>query len=166
MSPDLPYKIAPGRLALAGACIEERLELSELPRLADLLSDNRGAVDVKLTFSRSEDGITCITGRYKADLQLVCQRCLEPFAVQLAHTINVGIAFEGTAVKKIPASLEPLVLKQETMQLTDFIEDELLLGLPISPMHRLEDCVAGKPAMESNPAGSSPFHILKTLKSG
>ena len=166
MSPDLPYKIAPGRLAEAGACIEGRFELSKMPRLVGLLGDNRGMVNLELAFSRSEDGITCITGRYETDLQLVCQRCLEPFTVELTHTINVGIAFEGTAVKKIPASLEPLVLKQETMQLTDFIEDEILLGLPISPMHRLEDCAAGKSARERDPVGSGPFHILKKLKSG
>lgn len=166
MSPDLPYKIAPGRLAEAGACIEGRLELSKMPRLVELLSNNRGMVELKLAFSRSEDGITCITGRYKTDLQLVCQRCLEPFAVRLAHTINVGIVFEGTTAKKIPASLEPVALKQETMQLTELIEDEILLGLPISPMHRLEDCAAGEPATERDPAGSGPFQILKKLKSG
>lgn len=166
MSPDLPYKIAPRHLAEAGACIEGRLELGKMPRLAELLNDSRGMVDLKLAFSRSEDGITCIKGRYKTDLQLVCQRCLEPFAVKLARTINVGIAFEGTTVKKIPASLEPLVLKEDTMQLTDFIEDEILLGLPISPMHGLEDCAAGEPAMGRVPVGPGPFHILKDLKSG
>ena len=166
MFPDLPYKIVPGRLAEAGACIEGRLELSKMPRLAELLNDNRGVVDLKLAFSRSGDGITCINGGYRTDLLLVCQRCLEPFAVKLAHAINVGIVFEGTTLKKIPASMEPLVLKQETMQLADFIEDEILLGLPISPMHRLEDCAAGTRAAERDPAASGPFHVLKKLKSG
>ena len=166
MPPDLPYKIVPGHLAEAGACIEGRLELSKMPRLVELLSDNRGMVELKLAFSRSEDGITCINGGYRTDLLLICQRCLEPFAVKLAHTIKVGVVFEGTTLKKIPASMEPLVLKQETMQLTDFIEDEILLGLPISPMHRLEDCAAGTQAAERDPVGSGPFHILKKLKSG
>lgn len=140
--------------------------MSKMPRLAGLLSDNRGMVHLKLAFSRSGDGIVCINGGYRTDLLLVCQRCLEPFAVKLAHTINVGIVFEGTTLKKIPASLEPLVLKQETMQLADFIEDEILLGLPISPMHRLEDCAAGTQAAARDPVGSGPFHILKKLKSG
>ena len=106
MSPDLPYKIVPGHLAEAGACIEGRLELSKMPRLVELLSDNRGMVELKLAFSRSEDGITCINGGYRTDLLLICQRCLEPFAV-CSHTIKVGVVFEGTTLKKIPGRWNP-----------------------------------------------------------
>ena len=136
-----------------------------MTRLTELLSDSRGMVDLKLAFSRSEDGIVCISGRYETNLQLVCQRCLEPFALNLTHTINVAVTFAGVATE-LPVSLEPLALKQETMLLSEFIEDEILLSLPISPMHRLQDCAAGEPAMERNPVRASPFHMLKELKSG
>ena len=122
-------------------------------------------VQLKLAFSRSEEGITCVTGSYETNLRLVCQRCLEPFAVSLANTINVGITFEGATMNKLPTSMEPLVLNQETMLLTDFIEDEILLGLPISPTHQLEYCTASGPEIAHNLAGSSPFSILKELKS-
>ena len=166
MSSDMPQFIAPERLAEAGACIEGRLELHKMVRLTGLLKDNRGMVDLKLAFCRSEDGISSITGRYETNLQLVCQRCLEPFTVNLARPINVGIIFEGTTLKKLPVTLEPLVLKQETIVLADFIEDEILLGLPLSPMHKLEDCAAGEPAMEHSQTRPSPFHILNELKSG
>ena len=166
MSSDMPQLIAPERLAEAGACIEGRLELHKMTRLTELLMDNRGMVDLKLAFCRSEDGISSITGRYKTNLQLICQRCLEPFTVNLAHKINVGIIFEGATLNKLPVTLEPLVLKQETIVLAEFIEDEILLGLPLSPMHNLEDCAAGEPAMEYSQTRPSPFHILKELKSG
>ena len=166
MSSDMPQSIAPESLAETGACIEGRLELNKMTRLAELLMDSRGMVDLKLAFSRSENGITSISGRYETNLQLVCQRCLEPFTVNLAHKINVGIVFEGTTLKKLPETLEPLLLKEETIVLADFVEDEILLGLPISPMHDLEDCAAGEPAMERSHVGSNPFHILKELKSG
>ena len=165
MSSDMPLTIAPERFAETGACIEGRLELGKMTRLTGLLGDSQGTVDLKLAFARSGDGITCVTGSYETNLQLICQRCLEPVAVYLANKINVGITFAGTTTK-LPASMEPLVLEQETMLLTDFIEDEILLGLPISPMHRLEDCAVSGPATGRNPAGSSPFHVLKELKSG
>ena len=166
MSSDMPHTIAPGRLAEAGACIEGRLELHKMARLTELLMDNRGMVDLKLAFCRSEDGISSITGRYETNLQLVCQRCLEPFTVNLARNINVGIIFEGATLKKLPETLEPLVLKQETIVLAEFIEDEILLGLPLSPMHNPDDCAAGEPAMEYGQAGPGPFQILKELKPG
>lgn len=166
MSLDLPQTIAPKSLAEAGACIEGQIDLGKMTRLAEMLSEDRALVVLKLAFSLTGDGVTCITGSYETNLQLVCQRCLEPFAVKLANAINVGIAFEGVALKKIPASLEPLLLKQETMMLAEFIEDEILLGLPISPMHRLKDCAAGETAFEHHPVRSSPFQVLKKLKSG
>ena len=137
-----------------------------MTRLTGLLNDTRGMVDLELAFRRAEDGTTCISGRYETNLQLVCQRCLEPFAVNLANTINVAITFEGAVLDKLPVSLEPLALKQETMLLSEFIEDEILLGLPIAPMHRLEDCTAGESGRKHNPVEANPFHILKELKSG
>ena len=166
MSSDMPQFIAPERLAEAGARIEGRLELHKMTRLAELLMDSRGMVDLKLAFHRSEDGFIFITGRYETTLQLVCQRCLEPITVNLAHTINVSITFEGAALKKLPATLEPLILQHETIALADFVEDEILLGLPISPMHVPQECAAVESAMEHAHVGSNPFHILKELKSG
>ncbi len=136
MSSDMPQFIAPERLAEAGARIEGRIELHKMTRLAELLMDSRGMVD------------------------------LEPITVNLAHTINVGMTFEGAALKKLPATLEPLILQHETIALADFVEDEILLGLPISPMHVPQECGAVESAMEHAHVGSNPFHILKELKSG
>ena len=136
-----------------------------MTRLAELLTDTRGTVDIELFFYRNEDGLTCVTGSYDTALQLTCQRCLEPVTIKLADKINVGITFEG-ASSKLPASFEPLILVQDSILLTDFLEEEMLLGLPISPMHELRDCPAGELMTPRRNAVSSPFQILETLKSG
>lgn len=136
-----------------------------MTRLAKLLTDTRGTVDIELFFYRNEDGLTCVTGNYDTALQLTCQRCLEPVTVKLADKISVGITFEG-ALNKVPASFEPLILMQDSILLTDFLEEEILLGLPISPMHELRDCSAGELITPRRDAVSSPFHVLETLKSG
>ena len=163
MSSDLPQYIAPERLAKEGAHLEGQVKLHKMTRLAKLLKDSQGTVNLRLVFCRTENGLTCITGRYETDLQLTCQRCLEPVAVKLADSINVGITFEGSA-NKLPASVEPLVLMQDTILLADFIEEEILLGLPISPMHDLQECAAGEHFIQRDNAASSPFHILKKLR--
>ncbi len=164
MSSDLPESIAPERLAEAATCIEGRLELCTMTRLSELLGESRGMVELDLAFSRDEHGVACITGRYETSLQLVCQRCLEPFTVKLAHAINVGIARDKAGLNKLPETLEPLLLKQESIVLAEIIEDEILLGLPISPMHRLEDCAVGELPGERGNTRKNPFHILKELK--
>lgn len=136
-----------------------------MARLTELLADTRGTVDIELFFYRNEDGLTCVTGNYDTVLQLTCQRCLEPMRVKLANNINVGITFEG-ASNKLPAPFEPLVLMQDSILLADFLEEEILLGLPISPMHALQECSAGERIISRSNAVSSPFQVLETLKSG
>lgn len=163
MPSDLPHTIAPERLAREGVRLQGQLPLRNMSRLAPLLSDSRGAVDVTLAFSQAERGFTCITGQYATRLQLVCQRCLGPVGVSLAAAINVGITLPDK-IKQLPGSLEPLVLTGETMLLTDFIEDEILLGLPLAPMHEPEECAAGKQFSERKVSAPNPFHVLKTLK--
>lgn len=165
MSSELPQFIAPGRLAKESVRLEGQVELHKMARLAKLLTDTRGTVNLELFFFRNEDGLTCVTGRYDTALQLTCQRCLEPVTVKLADKINVGITIEG-ASNKLPASFEPLVLAQDSILLADFLEEEILLGLPISPMHELRDCSAGELVISSRNAVSSPFQVLETLKSG
>lgn len=165
MSSDLPQYIDPERLAIEGVHLEGQVGLNEMTRLAKLLADSRGMVSLKLAFSRTENGLTCITGSYETEMQLTCQRCLEPVTVKLAETINVGITFAGSA-NKLPASAEPLVLTEDTILLADFIEEEILLGLPISPMHELQECAAAIQVRHSDNAASGPFQVLKNLKSG
>ena len=165
MSSDLPQYIDPERLAIEGVHLVGQVGLNEMARLAKLLADSRGIVSLKLAFSRTESGLTCITGSYETEMQLTCQRCLEPVTVKLAETINVGITFAGSA-NKLPASAEPLVLTEDTILLADFIEEEILLGLPISPMHELQECAAAEQVRHSDNTASGPFHVLKTLKSG
>ena len=136
-----------------------------MTRLTKLLVDSEGAVNMKLTFWRAENGCACITGSYDTELQLLCQRCLQPVTVQLNHDINVGITFED-AKEQPPASMEPLTLMQDTMLTADFIEEEILLGLPISPMHELQDCAAEQPLTQRHQAAAGPFQVLEALKSG
>ena len=61
--------------------------------------------------------------------------------------------------------MEPLVLKQETMQLTDLLKTKYYWLADFTDAS-LEDCAAGTQAAERDPVGSGPFHILKKLKSG
>lgn len=165
MSSDLPQYIDPERLAIEGVHLEGQVGLNEMTRLARLLADSRGMVSLRLAFSRTENGLTCITGSYETEMRLTCQRCLEPVTVKLAETINVGVTFavSGSA-NKLPASAEPLVLTGDTILLADFIEEEILLGLPISPMHELQECAAAEQVRQNDNAASGPFHVLKSLR--
>ena len=169
MSSDLPHIIAPERLARAGVRLQGQLQLCAMSRLAALLADDRGTVRLELTFSLAEHGVVRINGDYATQLRLVCQRCLEPVTVSLTDTIDVGIVFTAAA-RQLPGPVETLVLTQDTMVLTDFIEDEILLGMPIAPKHEHQTvpagCCADEQIAQPEQAEPNPFHVLKTLQLG
>ena len=71
---------------------------------------------------------------------------------------NIGTREETTqAIGELTALSE---------RLRDLIEDELLLGLPMSPLHEPEMCPAVNMTREHAPGRHSPFAVLKDLKSG
>lgn len=164
MASALPRLIAPARLAEARGRLEGRLALRGMTRLCEVLGNARGGVNLRLAFDRDEQGFVRVSGGCEAELELVCQRCLEAFAVKQACEIRVGVVFDSAAIDELPGDLEPLLLEQETIALSEFIEDEILLGLPIAPLHPPAACAvavaAGDPAMEVE----NPFHALQALR--
>ena len=164
MASALPRLIAPTRLAAARGRLEGRLALRDMPRLCELLGDASGGVDLSLAFDQDEQGFVRVTGSCEAELELVCQRCLGAFAVKQACEIRVGVVSASAEIDELPGALEPLLLEQETIALSEFIEDEILLGLPIAPLHPPAACavavVDGEPALD----GDNPFHALQALR--
>lgn len=164
MASALPRLIAPARLAEARGQLEGKLPLRGMTRLCELLGDARGEVSLRLAFDRDEQGFVRAVGSCEAELELVCQRCLGAFAVKQACEIRVGVVFNSAEINELPGALEPLLLEQETIALSEFIEDEILLGLPIAPLHPPADCAAAVADSEPVMDRENPFHALRALR--
>lgn len=101
-----------------------------------------------------------------------CQRCLERVALDLDLTRSLRfVADEATAELLDADSEDDVLMLPRSLDLHDLIEDELLLALPIVPMH--EVCpqhlptAAGRLADAAEPApAKSPFAVLSGLKRG
>lgn len=132
--------------------------LNEMPRLKDSLYEVKGDEPFKLQIEGFED--TQRTGKREQRLQLKtsgeatlqCQRCLEKLRVRLNSTASfvlVASEAEADAMEALNAQLEendddgeeanneppePLVVTGTT-DVIALLEDELLLSLPIVPMH-------------------------------
>ena len=68
----------------------------------------------------------------------------------------------------LPDEYEPLQVEHEPTHFGDIIEDELILALPIAPMHDKSDCAAWEPPevpVEAEEAKQNPFSVLAKLKS-
>jgi len=140
------------------------LKPSELPRLADVLFDS----DCKLDYQISGESVSKVLGGEHAlvvsingKLRLVCQRCLGA----LDYTLKIRRRLVLVRGGRWPdESLEDddsdAIEASGEMNVVQLLEEEILLALPLAPMHK--DC-----AIPSNSAASnkeSPFAKLAQLK--
>ncbi len=155
-----------------GCEIEGEWPIKRLDRLADLLLSDSGAVSVKLRIGR-EEGVRFIRGRISARLQMTCQRCMQALDLALEAEVNLGMVTDESQADRLPEGCEPLVVSDEPMHLPSIVEDELLLALPLVPMHEA-DCSDYLRQQEQRLADEedqakaekekqSPFSVLKDL---
>ncbi|HKB60810.1 MAG TPA: YceD family protein [Gallionellaceae bacterium] len=139
--------------------------IAELPRLQDLLASPEGQVGFVLRGVQGKNGEPLLELALEGNCQLRCQRCLQalPHAISTVSLLIPvpesslaagGDLEEEDGIDRIPADAHLDVLA--------LIEDEILLGLPLSPRHEFGVCEA---AAGNAPAGEQhPFAVLRKLK--
>ena len=146
MSGRLPQTVQPERLAETGAVLRGSVSLGSMTRLATYLYDAEGGVEVELAFGIDEQGIKYTTGRIQAVLHLICQRCLQSLKYPLDVETTLGLVRPEEA-PRLPEGYEPLIFEEPSVDLARIVEDELILALPIVPMHAPNECqVRAEPA--------------------
>jgi uncharacterized protein len=108
----------------------------------------------------------------EATLPLVCQRCLQPVDVPLAvHRSFRFVADEATAAAEDDAAEEDLLALSRSFDLVELVEDELLMEVPVAPMHEVcpepVKMSAADPGFEAaEPEKEHPFAVLGRLRAG
>lgn len=104
-------------------------------------------------------------------VEMTCQRCLELSVHELAVDTQIRfVATEAEAEALDPDSDEDLLSMEHPLNLRELIEDELLLELPLVPMH--DECPLHLPSSvgEEEIVGevekANPFAMLAQLKKG
>lgn len=148
--------------------IHDRIPVSQFLRLRDLLSTTDGALDFSLKGGVNSAGKPTLRLQVQGEVQLPCQRCLEPFAFGLDIDETYVVVADETA---IPASTEDEATAQEDfivadtqMQVNDLVEDEVLLAVPYAPRH--DETVCGGGDVQDGLKKPSPFAVLQGLKTG
>jgi len=164
MSPDLPQFIEPARLAATGETLAGNLATAEMSRLRAAVEECGDKVRIRLDCRRDEQGYIVISGEVDVEITLRCQRCLEPLPVHLQQSIRIGWVTDASVLQRLPEALEPLLSESTRLALATLIEDEILLGLPMAPLHDAKACPAAELVEELKPHRESPFAVLKDLK--
>lgn len=155
-------------LAAAAAIVERVFRLADFTRLVDRLATAEGVAEARMVW-RSDDGVPTGELEVRAEAQLTCQRCLGPMSRTLQSTSP--LAFVEREDAPVPADHEAITGDPRRVDLAGLVEDELLLSLPLIPMHgagekctaqvspETRDTSAGPPSQEMR----RPFAGLKEL---
>ena len=169
MSGGWPATIDPAQLAEQGAALSGELPVTSMPRLAELCLDKRGSVVVDLKFGcDGVERLRFMRGRVQAQVRLTCQRCLEPMTLTVDTQPNLLVLRPGERDEL--QQQDDAIVVARPMPLSAFVEDELLLALPMVPMHPLAECPARAHIANATPVAvptkrrTNPFAGLKTSK--
>lgn len=175
-----PRRLDVLRFAQSGATLEGEWPLTDLRRLAqDLLGPVPPETRVAwLARGEWRAGATGATPQPWMHLQvravapLTCQRCLA--AVDTELQVDRWFRFvddEAAAEAQDDDSEEDLLAREPRPDLQDVAEDELIMALPLVPMH--ERCPhppaalgEASPVEDATPKRPNPFAALKKLKDG
>lgn len=83
---------------------------------------------------RREQGVVVAEGEIRLEALIQCQRCLGDMPLPLTAAVHSGIAASETLISRLNENLEPVLVEGDRLELPGWIEDEILLSLPIAPM--------------------------------
>ncbi|MDR0781480.1 MAG: YceD family protein [Pseudomonadales bacterium] len=160
------------KLFARNGSVTATLPLSKLHRFAASLLDTEGAVAVDLHFGHDEEQRPRLSGSLHTEVRVNCQRCMEALPLKLDCELALLVLESEAAVKALQgedAALDALVMDPEQgLDVLAVIEDELLLSLPLVPLHAAADCSAVLNAYQREHAVQEsvvhPFAVLATLK--
>ena len=145
-----------------GRVLEGALALSGLERLHDLLADRAGEVSFLISGLAGERGEAMLHVKVWGSLPLACQRCLEAIPFNLDVDSLLELLPEGAEMSQdeLEDDTRDFLPVAGKLNVTELVEDEILLVLPVAPRH--ERC--GLPGLADAGERIHPFATLAGLK--
>jgi uncharacterized protein len=153
-------------LADGQARIDFEIPLSEFVRLRLSRQDTSDVARGYVQFSRDQ-GFVVADIEARASVPLVCQRCLGAMRLSVDTRSRVMlIGAEGEA-DTVPAGVETVLALEKRISVRELVEEELLLAVPLVPLHQdPQECAAVR-APQTAPAERTivqrPFERLGEL---
>lgn len=169
----VPLYVDTRRVFQQEANLHGTVALERLPEFRNSLASDQAQITAELRFGIDDTDHRRITGRVDASVEVTCQRCLQPVAIQLQDSVNLALVKDEAEAAGLKPDLDPWICPDIKLQLATVVEEQLLLSLPIVCYHpegqcpRQLDYTAGPSASEaesSESANANPFAVLEQLK--
>ncbi len=168
MNKRLPLTIDPIKFAEERLFIKGSLSLCDMSRLVDVCKREKLSADASVQMEGGIDrqGLPYLRGIVEADIPLTCQRCLKTMSYRAFSEFTLSPVFNEKQAEKLPFCYEALIVKAGfEIVLSDLVEDELLLVLPLIPKHDETVCpvVLSEQTDESDLVSQSKSLFAKQL---
>jgi len=141
--------------------------VAEMTRLAADCANASGEIRWSIQGGATPQGYPSMTLSVAGTVQLVCQRCLQPFGYDIDSSTMLVLGRDDEEADQIEEILDDeridVIVGSTSCDIRDLLEDEALLALPQSPKH--EVCPETTLLGNLKPEKVSPFAGLKNLKS-
>lgn len=143
------------------------MPVAEMSRLNKDCADHSGEIAWAVDGTTSMQGYPQLTLSVSGTVQLMCQRCLTPYAFEMDAGTVLMLGKDDEHADEIEELLGDesidVIVGSRSCDIRDLIEDEALLALPQVPKHDV--CPDSKLLDVLKSEKPSPFAGLKDLKS-
>jgi uncharacterized protein len=159
----------PEHLIRSGDVMKRSASVAHFEGLLDRLAEQAGDVAWQLSASRDAHQSVKLLLELSAHLVLKCQRCLGPIEYELNETRRFALFKNEASLPELEDEeddIDCMVVTGE-MDALALVEEELLLALPMMPLHDTESCHASIEAQEEEgelELKPSPFAMLSRLR--
>lgn len=139
-------------------------------RLSESVISIDSDVNSTLEFGIDHQKKSFLNGTASLKITQCCQRCNIDFSSELNVDFLLTPVKDLAQTDVLPEGYEPILVDEwGEVDLVHSIEDELLLALPISPMHNINECVIDEAVrtfgtIEDEQPKENPFAVLAKLK--
>ena len=137
--------------AQTGQSLRGDLPIPGLTRLRDSLADALGKIEFVVKGGLDERRRPTLSVDVSGVLHLQCQRCLGvlDYPLRISSTLLL-VSPSGAAAEDLEAEDAEWIEASTTLDVTELVEDEILLSLPYAPRHVDESCRRGPVATPEN----------------
>jgi uncharacterized protein len=173
-------RVLPAELADRGQIIEFKGDIGSFERLMGIAEADFAALEAKnqprdwrtapveasleFAWTDARKALPAATGRFRVEMPVVCQRCLEPFRMRVQSPLRLLFTSgEEPGDSADTPDYEAWELEADSISLQDVLEESIVMALPLAPVH--EKAAECGPLAGDIPAGEAdtirPFADLK-----
>lgn len=170
-----------GLLTASRSAFAREYALADFARLGDGLAKREGRAEAEFRFHAADwfapEGVSseggpegagrsaatklpALEGVVRARPWLVCQRCLNAYEQPLESAFRIAFVATEDDTANVPEGYEGVAAPHGRAALADIVEDELLLALPLVPMHATSGECAAEPATAA-PEEAAPREVTQ-----